>query len=261
MLILLLSGLFLYLLSYRYFWKSTETKGEESPGFEMVSHRGVTINSPENTIESYLEAVDRGFRWIEFDDLCTKDRALVCSHNYDLERETDSHGYIHHTMLKDVKNAYTGVRKRYSGGFRIPTLTEVLDKIPDNIGLNIEIKFSSFFDLSGARAICKLKKSFKIRMIVISSFNPLVLFYVKLFFGQARVGFLIETKKYLWFANWLHPAFLHPRGDIIDPEILTLCKERNMGILAWTINNRCAIKWCFNNNVIGVITDRERSVL
>tara|TARA_X000000950_G_scaffold214107_1_gene257581 strand:- start:869 stop:1654 length:786 start_codon:yes stop_codon:yes gene_type:complete len=261
MLVLLLSGGFVYLLSYRYFWKSSGTIGEQGPGFEMVSHRGVTVNSPENTIESYLEAVDRGFRWIELDVLCTKDRALVCSHNYDLERETDSHGYIHHSMLKDVKNAYTGVHKGYYGGFRIPSLTEVLDNVPDNIGLNIEIKFSSFFDFSGARAICRLKKSFNRRNIIISSFNPLVLLYVKLFFGLAQIGFLIETKKYLWVVNWLHPMYLHPRADIIDSEVISLCKEKNMGILAWTVNNRCAIKWCFNNNVIGVITDRKRSTL
>ncbi|MFL3004891.1 MAG: glycerophosphodiester phosphodiesterase [Candidatus Neomarinimicrobiota bacterium] len=258
---LLLSGGFLYLLSYRYFWKSSGTTGEQGPGFEMVSHRGVTVNSPENTIESYLEAVDRGFRWIELDVLCTKDRALVCSHNYDLERETDSHGYIHHTMLKDVKNAYTGVSKRYSGGFRIPTLTEALDKVPDNIGLNIEIKFSSLFDFSGARAICRIKNLFTNRSIIISSFNPLVLLYVKLFFGRAQTGFLIETKKYLWVVNWIHPMYLHPRADIIDSEVLSLCNEKKMGILAWTVNNRYAIKWCFNNNVIGVITDRKRSTI
>ena len=59
---LLLSGGILYLLSYRYFWKSSGTIEEQSPGFEMVSHRGVTTKSPENTIESYLDAVDRGFR-------------------------------------------------------------------------------------------------------------------------------------------------------------------------------------------------------
>ncbi len=124
----------------------------------MVSHRGVTINAPENTIESYVDAVKKGFRWIELDVMCTKDRALVCSHNYDLERETDSFGYIHQTLLKHIKNAYTGVLKGYSGGFRIPTLEDVLVSVPSNVGLNIEIKYSGLFDFTGARALCKMKK-------------------------------------------------------------------------------------------------------
>ena len=105
------------------------------------------------------------------------------------------------------------------------------------------------------------RKYFVNRKIIVSSFNPVILLYIRFFFGRAQIGLLIESKKYLRVANWIHPTFLHPRGDIIDSEILTLCKERNMGILAWTVNNRCAIKWCFNNNVTGVITDRERSIL
>ncbi len=261
MLVVFVCGGLLYFLSYRYFWKVGSKAREQGPGFEMVSHRGTTVDAPENTIEAFLDAVDRGFRWVELDVLTTKDRALVCSHNFDLERETDLCGYIHHKKLKDVKNAFTGVNKEYRGGFRIPSLREVLRSVPIDIGLNIEIKYSSIFDFSGARALCRLKKSFKNRKIIISSFNPVILLYIKLFLGHAQIGFLIESKKYLWVTNWIHPTFLHPRGDIIDSEILTLCKERNMGILAWTVNNRCAIKWCFNHNVIGVITDRERSVL
>ena len=261
MLVVFLCGAFLYLISHRYFWKVDPIAKEQGPGFEMVSHRGVTVEAPENTIEAFVAAVNRGFRWIELDVLTTKDRALVCSHNFDLERETDSHGYIHHKKLTYVKNAFTGVTKGYSGGYRIPSLVEVVKSIPINVGLNIEIKYNSLFDFTGARALCRLKKSFINRTIIVSSFNPIILLYIKLFFGHAHTGFLIESKKFLWVTNWIHPTFLHPRGDIIDSEILILCKERNMGILAWTVNNRCAIKWCFNKNVTGVITDRERSIL
>ena len=48
------------------------------PGCELISHRGATISAPENTIQSYLDAVDKGFRWIELDVLSTKDGALIC---------------------------------------------------------------------------------------------------------------------------------------------------------------------------------------
>ena len=89
MLVIFLSGVFLYLLSHRYFWRVDPIAKDKGPGFEMVSHRGVTVSAPENTIEAFLDAVDRGFRWVELDVLTTKDRALVCSHNFDLERETD----------------------------------------------------------------------------------------------------------------------------------------------------------------------------
>ena len=57
MLVVFLSGAFLYLLSYRCFWKVDSKEREEGPGYEMVSHRGVTVNAPENTIESFIDAV------------------------------------------------------------------------------------------------------------------------------------------------------------------------------------------------------------
>ena len=56
MLVVFLSGAFLYLLSYRYFWKVDSKEKEQGPGYEMVSHRGVTVDAPENTIEAFLDA-------------------------------------------------------------------------------------------------------------------------------------------------------------------------------------------------------------
>ena len=234
---------------------------KEGPGCELISHRGVTISAPENTMQSYLDAVDKGFRWIELDVLSTKDGALICSHNFDLERETDLVGYIHQTNLEAIKNAYTGVKMGYSGSFRIPQFVDVLSGVPDSTGLNIEIKYSSLFDFSGARALCRLSERLKRKKIIISSFNPVVLLYIKLFYGQAPIGFLVESKKYLWITNWLHPTYLHPRADMIDSDLLRYCGKRNLGILAWTVNSRNAIKWCLNHKVTGVITDSERSQL
>jgi len=257
----LVCGLVLYVFAHRWFWVVEDSYKNDGPGNELISHRGVTINAPENTIQSYLDAVEKGFRWIELDVLSTKDGALICSHNFDLERETDLVGYIHQTNLKAIKSAHTGVKKGYSGSFRIPRLVDVLSGVPDSIGLNIEIKYSSLFDFSGARALCRLRERLNKRNVVISSFNPVILFYVKLFYGRAPIGFLVESTKYLWIVNWLHPTYLHPRADMIDSELLRFCGKRNLGVLAWTVNNRSAIKWCFNNKVVGVITDRERSTL
>ena len=56
MFVVFLSVVFLYLLSHRYFWKVDPIAKEQGPGFEMVSHRGATIDAPENTIEAFLDA-------------------------------------------------------------------------------------------------------------------------------------------------------------------------------------------------------------
>ena len=253
-LLLFVAGAFC-LFSYRFYWRNSGATFLNGPGFELISHRGLKSAAPENTLEALLAAVDSGFRWVEVDVMTTKDRAVVCSHNFDLERETDSFGYVHQNSLKDIKHAYTGVNRGYVGAYRIPELKTILKKVPNDIGINIEIKSSSVFDLKTARALVALKNNLQERPVIISSFNPLVLAYLHVFFRAAPTGFLLESKKYLWITNWLHPDYLHLRGDMVTESIIGLCKKRNMKINAWTVNNKSAIKALFNKQIVGVVTD------
>ena len=254
--LLFVAGVF-YLFAHRYYWRNSSRIFVNGPGFELISHRGLKSVAPENTTEAFLAAVDSGFNWVEVDVMATSDRAIVCSHNFDLERETDSFGYVHESSLKDIKNAYTGVNRNYAGAYRIPELQTILKKIPNHIGINIEIKSSSMFDLGTARALVALKNSLHGRPIIVSSFNPLVLAYLHVFLRAAPTGFLLESKKYFWIINWLHPDYLHLRGDMVTDSIVSLCKKRNMKINAWTVNHKRSIKLLFNKQVVGVVTDME----
>lgn len=257
--ILYVIGFFIF--AYRVFWKADLSKVSQGPGFELISHRGLSFTWPENTLESFLSAVENGFKWVEMDVICTKDGTLVCAHNHDLERETDIYGYIHEVNLKSVKIAFTGVNKGYHVGCRIPTLVEVLEKLPNDIGINIEIKTCSAFDFKGARALKKILKGYKSRNVIVSSFNPLSLSIFKVQIGAAPIGLLLESKKYLWTANWLQPTFLHVRADMINESLVRFTKQKGMGIIVWTVNNREAIKYCFNKGVKGVITDYKEATI
>ena len=70
--------------------------------------------------------------------------------NFDLERETDTCGYTYEVSLKDIRVAFTGVNTKFPLGYRIPLLKDVVRTLPSHIGLNIEIKTKSLFDLSTA---------------------------------------------------------------------------------------------------------------
>jgi len=74
-----------------------------------MAHRGLKTNSPENTISSYKEAIDAGFDALELDILQTKDGELICSHNFDLERESNGIGWAQHTNYNKLKNILTFV--------------------------------------------------------------------------------------------------------------------------------------------------------
>ena len=91
--------------------------------------------------------------------------------------------------------------------------------------------------------------------IIISSFNPLVILYFKLFHRNIITGFLYQNPEYFWFVNWIHPSYIHPRADLLNDELIEYAKNKNLGINVWTVNNIPALEWCRDKKVDGIITD------
>ena len=79
-----------------------------------------------------------------------------------------------------------------------------------------------------------------------------------MFFRNVPVGLILESFKYKWLVNWIHPHLLIPRADMLNKEMFNYCKNKNLPILTWTVNNIHAINWCKNKNIFGIITDIER---
>ena len=233
--------------------------GEVGNQILNIAHRGSRFRSPENTLASFHRAISEGADYLELDVRLTGDGHVVVAHDARLNRTSNGSGRIRRQELKQLKSLDFG--NWFHQDFKnetMPTLEEVLETFPST-GLNIEIKAKSLFDLSTARALIKLLKNTKKRPLIISSFNPIILLYFKVMYQGAPTGYLLESKKFLWVTNWLHPSFLHPRADMVDDSLINYCRQKGMGILAWTVNNRDAIKFCFNKNINGVITDWKES--
>ena len=69
--------------------------------------------------------------------------------------------------------------------------------------------------------------------------------------------FLFQNLEYFWITHWIHPTYIHPRADLIDDEMLRVAKRHNIGVNAWTVNNKAALKWCEEMELSGIITDLE----
>ncbi len=107
----------------------------------VVAHRGSSGSAPENTMAAFRMAIEEGVDMIELDVRMTKDFELVVHHDADLRRTTNGSGFIWKKTLDELKHLDAG--SWYSPKFadeRIPTLREVIDLLPANINLNIEIK-------------------------------------------------------------------------------------------------------------------------
>ena len=252
---LIIAFTLLMLVKHRFFWKVPSHLRFTDPKPFLIAHRGFKKYFSENSMGSFLDAQAHGFQWIEIDVISTKDKEVICSHNFDLEKETVGRGYItelDYNALKPIiaeHNIYT------QGQNILPRLLDVFTKLDSSIKVNIEVKSPHAWDLSTARALSKIVKRLPTTRIIISSFNPFVILYFKLFHRQIVTGFLFQNLEYIWFINWIHPSYIHPRADLLNDDLIRYAKAKNLGINVWTVNNKDAISWCRDKHVDGIITD------
>lgn len=114
----------------------------------VVGHRGNAAHAPENTLESFRQAVAIGVDALELDVHLSADGHVVVIHDPTLDRTTDGSGRVDRLSLADIRRADAGARftndrgvtRPYRGkGIVVPTLDEVLEQFPD-LPLLVEIK-------------------------------------------------------------------------------------------------------------------------
>jgi len=257
MIIIALIAVFvLLLIRYNSTWKGIDLSFIYSERPIYFGHRGERDKAPENTVASYRSAIKHGLNAIELDVMMTKDKKLVCSHNFDLDRETDGSGFIDEIDYEDVTKIKTGIQFPTSERESIPLLLDVIISIPKNVLINIEVKTKSVFDLKATVKIATLIKNGKIpQRIIVSSFNPLAIRIVKLISNSIPTGFIYEHAKHFKGVFIARPDVLHPKVEFVTDKLIKFCKRRNMRINTWTVNNVYARDWLISKNIDGIITD------
>lgn len=258
-----MSGIFFFillfaaiLLKHFYWWTPRDTTRLYSRRPLYFAHRGALHRAPENTLPAYQAALDAGMPALELDVLATRDGRIVCSHNFDLERETDGFGYIDELNWEQVKNVNAAARwpdQKVS----LPLLKEVLAWIPEGVILDVEVKTRGVWDVRTAIRVARsIRDSGLAERTLFTSFNPLALLAVRLMVPELLTGLVLEDQRLLGFVNLAHPDCLHPRADLVTADLLRYARERGLAVNAWTVNTRPAIKWLLKTGIDGIITDR-----
>ena len=109
--------------------------------FEIVAHRGITAEEPENTLPAFQRAIELGADAIELDVRLTSDHVPVVYHYYYLHLNTSASGAIFEYTFDRLQGVRVRSRTNTNAdGAKIPSLTEVLEAVGGRIGLEIEIK-------------------------------------------------------------------------------------------------------------------------
>jgi glycerophosphoryl diester phosphodiesterase len=233
-------------------WRPNKTSKNPNASVVWFAHRGASIDEPENTMPAFKKAVHLKMPGIEIDTVSTKDGVVVCSHNFDLERNTNGFGYIYQMNYKDIKNLNVATKKE-----NICTLEDVFNEIGNDTQINIEIKTHKLFDLKTAYHVVRLiREAQSTHRVIVSSFNALTLWAVKIFNKKIKTGFILKRKEFLPLVFVAHPDSIHPRGDIVTAPLLNFVKQKGLQMNVWTVNSKPAIDWLINQKVDGIITDR-----
>lgn len=131
------------------------------PDPAVVGHRGAPREVAENTLASFLAAIDRGADWVELDARRCADGVVV-----------------HHDAVTSDGTPVVEQSLAELAARGIPTLHEVLTALPTEVGIDIELKNlpgEPDYDEAEQRlgdAVAELVAGDRGRPLLVSSFNP-----------------------------------------------------------------------------------------
>lgn len=107
----------------------------------LISHRGMNVYAPENTLEAAEKAAEFGYTHVEFDIRQTKDGVWVLMHDEDIKRTTNGKGKISDLTYKQLFDYRIDANAKKKDNIVIPRLSEMVSCCSE-LGLHpvIEIK-------------------------------------------------------------------------------------------------------------------------
>ena len=143
----------------------------------VIGHRGNRAHAPENTLESFREAVALGVDAIEFDLHVSRDGALVVTHDETLDRTTDGSGPVAMHTTAELGRLDAGARFTRDGGRTFPwrgrgatvsTFDEIIESLPGDLPCIIELKTPAATELLGVA----IRRHGIAHRVIVAGFDP-----------------------------------------------------------------------------------------
>lgn len=200
----------------------------------IIAHRGASGFKPENTIASFLKAIELEAKMIEFDVHVCKSGEVVVIHDFDIDRTTNGKGFVSELTLKALKKVDAGQ------GERIPTLDETLNAINGKSMVNIEIKGKKSYKIVAETIKKQIDSSvWKADDFLVSSFNHKDLLKFHKLMPEIKIGVLFEEvpENYHVIAQKLNAYSINANAEFLTKEIVENTHHKGYKIFAYTVNN------------------------
>ena len=206
---------------------------------EFSSHRGSSVDAPENTIASVNLAWEQGADAVEIDVYLSKDNRLMVIHDSNTKRTSGQDYLVKATSSDILRELDVGSFKDEKfRGERIPFLEEVIATVPPNKKLIIELK-------CGTEGLPFLKnvvaKCGKKRQLDFICFDFQTITAAKKMFPKNKCHWLMNGKEgleeKLKTAAKAKLDAVDIRHSDIDEKIVKLAHKLNLDVVAWTIDD------------------------
>jgi glycerophosphoryl diester phosphodiesterase len=225
----------------------------------LTAHRGVSALAPENSLPSFVEAVNNNYYSAECDIHLTKDNQWVVIHNSDTDARFCQYGAVKDYTLEELKTfSYKwGANLWKYTDMRIPTLDEYLDVfVGTNTRPQIEIKVDgndmlyTIVDAVEAKGLVEqsIIISFDLEQLkTIHEINPgIELWYLV----DGITPEIIEDVKSVGDNVWLSASFSEN-----DTASMQLALDAGVNVSFWTVNTIEDAKMLYDMGVRYMETD------
>lgn len=217
---------------------------------------------------SFELAVEQGADAVELDVHLTRDGQLAAIHDATLDRTTDRSGSVSEMTMDEIREADAGARFTdgrgtfaYRGqGLRVPTLPEVLDWLPDGVGLVVELKAVATAD--AAEAALRDATVRRTEQATVISFDEAAIERVRELDRDLPTGLLLVPSDKVerglaWAVSHGHLGVYPWDGDLgLDPSMLIAQAQaygRRLG--CYVVNDPERMQQLAANGLWGFVTD------
>ena len=217
---------------------------------KIISHRGRTSNgSPDNTVQSIMDAIELKVDMVEFDVRRSKDKQLICFHD-------DSIG---ETLISDM--LFSEIIELNS---MVPTLEQILWTAKGHIEVDVELKESGYEN----EVITTVLDYFEYDNFMMTSFDRKVVKRIKEIDSKIFTGLLlgkqwsfqqsiaILKESFTGSGVSIDGAdFLSPYSKIFEVGLMSKLRRKQIPIQVWTVNEDKLLETLIREEVHSIVTD------
>jgi len=220
----------------------------------VIGHRGAPHTAPENTLQSFRNAIDAGADGIEFDIRLTADNRLVVMHDANVDRCTDGTGPV-------AEHSWDGLRRLDAGGWfgsafrgeRVPAFTEALEVMRKRVLPLVEIKEQADRDAAYLASVilAELDSLEMRRDVVLHSFDPAIV--AALYKADSTLALASTFDEEVVPPAWI--GGVHPHATLVTGALVEAAHAAGRWVCTWIANTESAVQQLAGLDVDGIMTD------